>query len=260
MYLGIFGTLVSFGLIAATALVVRRYGPVIPASIETMFTAGDLATTDYFARKVRFFSLSRTVSFAMTIGTLGFVISSISRFPLDGLAEVLMMTAACTQWVLTAYVGRKLFYSVLMLQSVVSLKVGSDAFRTRRLDIANAIVRLAATASVIFLYVLVRSNVDAPFAYDSPIGTAARVLLLGPPVAATAAFLVLNFLPREALRQIYSKSIDVEVAQRGVSPDAQIAFETRLREDLGRSSQPRFTDLPIVLAAAVTLLEFVVYH
>lgn len=257
MYIGLFGTLVSLGLIAGAALTTSRFQRLIPASIEAAFATSDLAATSYFAGKRRFFSISRTVTFAFIFGVVGFSISSMSRFPASGLAEALMMAAAYVQWVLISYVCRKLFYSVVMLQSVVSLTVAADAFRKRHLNVIDTVVRLIATFSGVFLFVLVRTYYDAPFLYTGMLGAGARVLVLLPPVVAIVTFLVLNFLPRVALQQIYDKSIDALVAQLGVAGDAQIALETRLRDDLRRSSQPSWADLPISLVAAATLLEFV---
>lgn len=257
MYVGLFGTLVSLGLVVGAALAISRYQRLIPASIEAVFATSDLATTSYFAEKRRFFNISRTVTFAFLFGVAGFAISSMSRFPATGLAEALMMAAAYVQWVLISYVGRKLFYSVIMLQAVVQLSVTGDVFHKRQLHLIDAVLRLIATQSVVFLFILVRNYYDAPFLYDGALGAGARVLLLLSPAAATVAFLVLNFLPRVVLQQIYDKSIDAIVGLRGVAGDVQLALENRLRDDLRRSSGPSWTDVPISLVAAATLMEFI---
>jgi hypothetical protein len=259
MYVGLFGTLVSLGLAIATALTVARYEHVVPLSIEAAFSNDELPE-GYFKKRSSFRSRWSTAIFAGELGVLGFAISSLSRFPLRGLAEALMMQAAFFQWVLIAYVIRKLCYAVMMLSSVVSLTAHEDVFRKRQLDFINSFVRLVATLSVIFLYVLVRSYYYAPFLYDSAIGISARVFLLAPPAAATAVFLVFNFMPRETLRQIYENALDALIAQRPVSNESHIALENRLRDDLRRSSKPGLADLPIALAALTTLLEFIVYR
>jgi hypothetical protein len=260
MYIGIFGSLVSFGLAVATALTVARYQHLVPLSIEASFRIDDLSATDYSQRRDRYRSRVRSMTFAMEFGVFGFWLSSVSHFPLRGLAESLLMFVAFLQWVLSGYVIRKLYFAFAMLTSVVSLDADEDVFRMRKLDSITSFIRVVTTLGVTFFYVLVRSYYHAPFMYDSVIGTSARVFLLGAPAAATAAFLVFNFLPRETLRQIYENALDAFIAQQPVSNEAHIFLENRLRDDLRRSLKPNLADLPIALAALTTLLEFIVYR
>jgi hypothetical protein len=259
-YVGLFGSLVSFGLAVATALTVARYELLVPLSIEASFGKDDLSATDYSQRRDRYRSKIRSIVFATEFGVLGFVLSSLSRFPLRGLAESLLMSVAFIQWILSGYVVRKLYYAFLMLLSVVSLDGDEDVFRMRKLDASSSFIRVATTLGVICFYVLVRSYYHAPFMYDSVIGTTARVFLLGAPAAATAVFLAFNFLSRETLLQIYENALDAYIAQRPLSNESHIVLENRLRDDLRRSLKPNLADLPIALAALTTLLEFIVYR
>ncbi|HEX3533457.1 MAG TPA: hypothetical protein VHT23_04495 [Gemmatimonadaceae bacterium] len=259
MYISFFGALVSFGLAIATALTVAHYQHLVPRSIEASFARDDLDATDYSDRRDRYYSPFSSMIFAMEFGILGFVISSMSHFPLHGIAESLLMIVSFTQWVLIGYVVRKLYYAFRMLTSVAFLDAGEYAFRQRQLDAIASFMRVVTTMGVIFFYVLGRTYYYAPFLYDSAIGTSARVFLLGAPAAATAAFLVFNFLPRETLRQIYENALDDYIAERPAPNESQILIETRLREDLRRTLRPNLADLPIALAALATLLKFTVY-
>src|SRR5205807_1737480 len=113
----------------------------------------------------RYRSKIRSIVFATEFGVLGFVLSSLSRFPLRGLAESLLMSVAFIQWILSGYVVRKLYYAFLMLLSVVSLDGDEDVFRMRKLDASSSFIRVATTLGVICFYVLVRSYYHAPFMY-----------------------------------------------------------------------------------------------
>ena len=260
MYISFFGSLVSFGLAIGTALTVVHYQYLVPLSIEASFGGDDLSATDYSQRKDRYRSPVRSVTFAAEFGVIGFIISDVSHFPLQGIAESLLMIVAFFQWVLIGYVVRKLYYAFMMVASVAFLEADEDAFRRRKLDAIASFMRVVTTMGVIFFYVLVRTYYYAPFMYDSVIGTSARVFLLGAPAAATAAFLLLNSLPRETLRQIYENALDAYVAQRPPLNESQILLENRLRDDLRRSLRPNLADLPIALAALMTLFEFIVYR
>jgi hypothetical protein len=256
LYIDVFGTFVSLGLITAIAFITGRYGSLIPASIERAFTLGDLLSTEYYRQKLRFLSIRRTVAFAAEVGIFGFVISSIAHYPLRGLSEVFMIFAAFTQWALTAYVTRKLFYALSMLQSVIPAKGDGEIFRGRRLDMVNAIIRLLTTAGVIYIYFLLRGYMHAPYVYNSAVGSSARVLLLLPPAALSLAFLVLNFIPPEILRQIYRQSADAIIAEAGIPLHAKVALERGFSDDLRRISRLTLTDLPIMIMAGITLLQF----
>lgn len=261
-----FRTLVSFGLILGTALVVYRSQHVIPETIERAFTAGELSKTDYRLYRQKFWSLRRTIIFAGELVVIAFVVFAYCRFPLNQLGANLMIAVGCIQYALGSYVGRKLGYAGMMLHSLLRAPVNRNLFKRRELDEINTYVHVASSLTVIFVYVHVLGYYTGPFAYDSILGASLRPLLLIPAIIATPVLLIFNFYPRAVLRKIYSQSIDVEMKQlrAALRSEALSAFEKRsyliefdkmCREELRNSLQLTLSDLPIALTILIMLLE-----
>ena len=105
----------------------------------------------------------------------------------------------------------------------------------------------------------------APFAYDTMFKQSVRTFLILPAIMATPVLLIFNFYPREVLRKLYSKSIDVEITnlRRKLRDENLNAYEKRSyliefnkmsREELRYSFQLALTDLPI----GITILAMVI--
>jgi len=268
-YIAEFGTLVSLGTIASTALIVWRSQNVICNTIEAAFDANELSATSYFEHRTRFYSKRRTVQFATEMIIIAFIIFRVCHFPLDPGGEALMMVAVCAQYALASYVGRKLRYASMMLQSLLKIDVKRNLFHSRALDDINTAVHVASTLTMVWVYVHVRANYTARFAYDTPIGNSAKVFLLLPAVLAVPVLLMFNLFPREALRRIYSKSIDVELrqVQRRLRSESLNALEKRLfllefnktcRDELRHSLQLTLGDLPIAITIFIMVIEPVI--
>lgn len=266
MYVLSFNTLVTLGLIAGTTLIVGQSQHVIPEIIEEAFTSSELLATTYYENKQKFYSLRRTVVFASEFITIGFIILLYCRFPLSGLAEALMLLAGCAQWALASYVGRKLRYAGMMLHSLLEVKVSRNLFKDRSLDTINTAVHIGSTLTVIFVYLHIRSYYEGPFLYDSFIGRSAQVFLLLPAVLATPVLLIFNFFPREVLRKIYNRSIDVEVQNiqellrdEALSPFAKklrlLELSKMYRDELRYSLQLTLSDLPIGVTILIMVAE-----
>jgi hypothetical protein len=266
LYIESFNILVTLGLIAATALIVRHSQNLIPQTIESAFNETELWTTAYFENKRKFFSVRRTITFASEFLVIGFIIFHYCHFPLPPLAEGCMIVAGCLQWVLASYVGRKLRYAGMMLHSLLDVEVTRNFFKERELDIINTAVNVASTLTIIFVYLHVRSYYNGPFLYDSFIGKSAQVFLLLPAVLATPVLLMFNFFPREVLRKIYDKSIDIEIrnVHEELQHEALSAFEKRLRlmefgkmhrEELRYNLQLTLSDLPIGITILIMVAE-----
>lgn len=266
LYIGPFNTLVTLGLIIGTTLIVAYAQNLIPDTIEAAFNPSELSPTEYYENKRRFYSLRRTITFASEFIIMGFVILHFCDFPISGLPKVLMIVAGCAQWGLASYVGRKLRYAGMMLHSLLSVKVTRNLFKKRELDLINTAVHLASTLTIIFVYLHVRSYYNGPFEYGTFLGKSAQVFLLLPAVLATPVLLMFNFFPREVLRKIYDKSIDVEVrdVQEEMKNEGLSGFEKKLRlmelgkmhrEELRYSLQLTLGDLPIGITILAMLIE-----
>src|SRR5258705_12055264 len=96
-YTSSFKTIVSLGLILGTALITYRFQHLIPNTIEAAFTHEQLAKTDYFVNKQKFYSLFRSITFSAEFIVVSFLIFSYSQFPLSSRGEALMIIAGCTQ-------------------------------------------------------------------------------------------------------------------------------------------------------------------
>ncbi|MBZ5509192.1 MAG: hypothetical protein LAO78_27340 [Acidobacteriia bacterium] len=265
-YTSSFKTIVSLGLILGTALIIFRYQNVIVEVIETAFTKSDLSTTEYFTHKRVFQSALRSIEFSAEFIIVGFIIFSYCRFPLQGLAERLMVIAACIEYALGVYVGRKLLAAGLMLHALLKVKVTRNLFARRELDDINTFVNVASTLTIIFVYVHVMGYHGGPFKYDSMLGPSVKIFLVLPAVIATPVLLIFNFYPREVLRRLYRESIDLEITRlQGVLQNEKVSaseqrsyllqFDKLSREELRYSLQLTINDLPIGITILAMVLQ-----
>jgi hypothetical protein len=138
-YTSSFKTVVSLGLITGTALIIYRSQDLIPQTIETAFSSDQLADTKYAMYKWWFYSKKHSVIFSAEFVVVAFVIFTYCQFPLTTRGEVLMVVAACIQYALGVYVGRKLCYAGMMLHSLLSMMSELDkSDRQSTLDAAGA--------------------------------------------------------------------------------------------------------------------------
>ena len=261
-----FKTLFALGLILGTALVVFRSQNVIPQTIEAAFTDAHLSQTQYSLYKMRFQSPRRSIVFAAEFIVVAFVIFVYCGFPLSRPSEVIMIIAACAQYALGVYVGRKLFYAGMMLHSLLGARVERNLFRERELDEINSYVHIASTLTVIFVYVHVIGYYTGPFLYRSFLGQSVKPLLLLPALIATPVLLIFTFYSRAVLRKLYSQSIDYEIENlRQVLQDEKlsayekrsylIAFDKMSRDELRYSLQLTLSDLPIGITILIMVLQ-----
>jgi hypothetical protein len=265
-YTSSFKTIISLGLSLGTALIVYLCQNVIPQTIEKAFTETQLAETDYLYYKRRFASLRLSIEFSAEFIVIGFIIFSYCHFPLSRRGEVLMIIAACTQYALGVYIGRKLGYAGMMLHSLLSAPITRNLFKKRELDAINSYVHIASTLTVIFAYIHVMGYFQGPFLYDSILGQSIKPFLLIPAIIATPVLLIFNFYPRAVLRKVYSQSIDVEInrLKKALRSEALSPFEKRsyiievdkmCREELRYSLQLTLSDLPIGITILIMLLQ-----
>lgn len=261
-----FKTIIPLGLSLGTALIVFRSRRVIPETIEAAFTEEQLSKTDYFYYKRRFGLLRLSIEFSAEFVVVGFIIFYYCQFPLPKRAENMMIIAACTQYALGVYIGRKLVYIGMMLHSLQNAPVTRNLFKKRELDGINPYVHVASTLTVIFVYVHVLGYYEGPFRYGSILGESIKLFLLLPAIIATPVLLIFNFYPRAVLRTLYSKSIDVEITRlkEVLQNEGLSAYEKRCylmevdkmsRDELRYSLQLTLSDLPIGITILIMVLE-----
>ena len=266
-YTSSFKTIISFGLILGTWLIVYRAQGVISETIEAAFTQKELDATHYFINKQKFDSLFRSITFSAEFIIVAFVVFEYCcKFELSRWGQIIMIIAMCAQYGLGVYVGRKLMYTGMMLHSLLSVPVRRNLFRKRKLDAINVYVHVASTLTLIFGYIHVRGYFDGQFEFGSMLGESSKVFLLIPVIIATPVLLIFNFYPRAVLRKLYSKSIDVEIRRlkKAMKNDSISDFEKRSyllefekmsRDELRYSLQLTLSDLPIGITILVMALE-----
>jgi hypothetical protein len=265
-YTSLFKTIISLGLILGTALIVFSTQNVIPQTIEAAFTETQLSETDYFYYKRQFFSLRRSITFPIESVVIAFIIFSSCQFPLSRPGEILMVIAACIEYALGAYIGRKFVNACLMLHSLLRITVKRNLFRKRELDAIKPYVYVTSTLTVISVSVHVIGYYGGPFLYGSILGQSIKPFLILPALMATLVFLTLNFYPRAVLQTLYGESIDVEIKRlkKAMRNEALSAYEKRsylmefdkMSRDELRSSLKWLTldDLPIWATILITML------
>jgi hypothetical protein len=261
-----FKTVISLGLILGTAVIIRISQNLIPQTIEDAFTPDELVGTKYSTYKGHLHSLRKSLSFSGIFFGVGFIIFWQADFRLSGAGEVLMMLAACTQYALGVYVGRKLIYGGMMLHSLMDAQVTRNLFKKRELDDINSYVHLASTLTIIFVYVHVMSYYEGPFAYSMWTGQSIRLFLVLPAIIASPVLLIFNFYPRSVLRKLYDQSIDVEIESlKATLKDEKIGdyekrsrliqFDKMLRDELRYNLQLTLSDLPIGITILIMVLQ-----
>lgn len=265
-YTNSFKTLVSFGLVLGTTLILLRTQKVVQTTVERAFTKDQLLKTKYYIYRDHFWRRRKTMIFAGQLTIIGFVVFSSCKFPLTGSGEVLMMIAACGQYALGSFVGRKLMYTGMMLHSLTQVRVTRNLFAQRKLDDINIFVILASTLTIIFVYIHVLSYFNAPFLYDGPFEKSVKIFLAFPAVIATPVLLIFNFYPREVVRRLYDKSIKVELRnlrrylRNETLSDYEkrsclIEFDKMSREELRYRLQLTLSDLPFGITILIMVLE-----
>ncbi len=177
-----------------------------------------------------------------------------------------MMIAACVQYALGAYVGRKLIYIGMMLHALMNVEVTHNLFQKRELDEINSYVNVASTLTIISVYIHVVTYYNGPFLFDSGLGESIKIFLIFPAIIATPVLLIFNFYPRAVLRKLYSESIDIEIKnlQEKLRDESLTAFEKRSyliefnkmsRDELRYSLQLTLSDLPIGITILFMLLD-----
>lgn len=260
-----FKTIISLGLILGTAMIVFRTQKLIPQTIEAAFDDDDLPDDYYYYRR-RFSSLRISLTFMAEFVVVGFIIFSYCQFPLPARGENLMMIAACTEYALGVYVGRKLIYTGMMLHSLLPIDVRRNLFRKRELNAINPYVNVASTLTIIFVYIHVRGYFEGPFLYNSILGHSIKPFLLIPAIIATPVLLIFNFYPRAVLRKLYDKSIDVEIKRlKKAMQDEELSpyekrsylleFDKMSRDELRYNLQLTLSDLPIGITILIMVLE-----
>jgi hypothetical protein len=265
-YASSFMTIIALGLIVGTALIIYRTQDVIPETIEAAFTRQQLSETDYYLYKQRFYSRVRSVTFSGLFVAIGFPIFYFSQFPLSDWAEALMIIAACTQYALGVYVGRKLCYAGMMLHSLLAITVTRNLFRERELDEINSYVHLVSTLTIIFVYIHVAGYYGGPFLYKSVLAQSTKPFLVLPVVIAMPVLLIFNFYPRAVLRKVYDHSIDVEIRNlRDTLHSEELSehekrtylmeVDKMSRDELRYNLQLTLSDLPIGITILIMILQ-----
>jgi hypothetical protein len=260
-----FNTLISLGLILGSAVVVYRTQDEVPACIQKAFNDSELSATDYFKYRKRYVSRRRSVSFSAEFVVVAFVIFSLAHFPESAIAEKFLLVAACTEYALGVYVGRKLIYAGMMLHSLQKIPIQKNLFASRALDGINSYVNIVSTLTIIFSYIHVRNYYNGPFLFDSFLEQGIRPLLLLPAIIAAPVLLIFNFYPRIVLRKIYSESIDVEIEtlqerlrNENLSMFEResyiIAFDKMSRDELRYRLRLTLSDLPIGITILIMVL------
>lgn len=264
-YVRSFNTAIAFGLIIGTALIVYHTQAVIPQIIESCFKAEQLPT-EYVNYRSRYNNSGDSITFMGEFAIVAFVVFAYCNFPLSPVGTTAMILAACAQWALGVYVGRKLCYAGMMLHSLTDVTPTKNLFEHRELDGINTYVHIASTLTIIFVYVHVRAYFQGPFLYQSTGGETVKLFLVLPAIIATPVLLIFNFYPRIVLRKLYSESIDHEVKElqatlqdEAPSPYAKrsylIAFDKMYRDELRYSMQLTLSDLPMGVTILIMILE-----
>lgn len=263
-----FNCAVAGGLVATAAVLLLRTQSYIPEIIERAFTERQLATTDYYADRGRFFSLRRSLTFSSSFAIGAFAIFYLARFPFRGLPEYFMIAFGCMQYAMGVYVGRKLFYIAQMLRSIDGLRVSKDLFQSDKLAGISTYVNAVSTLTVILVFVGVRTYYYAPFEYDTIVGSSVRAFMLLPAIIAIPVLVLFNYFPRNVVKRLYEHSIGYSRRRiEGKLKDKKLSDFERLsylveydrisRDELKHRLKMTLSDLPMAITLGIAVLSIV---
>lgn len=208
-------TPISLGLIIGTALVVFHSQAVFPATIEAAFSYSQLAKTDYCLYKQRFLSGKRSVLCVAEFFMVSLIIFSDGQFPLQGLAEFLVIIPACLQYALLVYASRKIFYAGMMLHSLLDVVVDRDLFKEHELDDAKVWTHMTSALAIVSIFIHIIGYNEGTFLLSSLVGESVKPFLMLPPLLAATMLVILIFHARFVLGKLYDRSIAIEENKSG---------------------------------------------
>lgn len=261
-----FNCAIAGGLVATTAILVRRTQSYIPQIIEEAFTRKELTGTDYFLNRAKFQSMARSLAFSSSFAIVAFTIFFVARFPFTGLAANFLIAFGCMEYALGVYIGRKLFYIAQMLRSIDGIPVSKDIFQADKLAGISTYVNAVSTMTAVLVFVGVRSYYYAPFEYGSIFGTSVRAFMLLPAIIAIPVLALFNYYPRTVVRHLYEQSISHTLTRlrSKLKNEALTDFErlTYLvetdkvsRDELKYRLRMTLTDLPMAVTLALAVLS-----
>lgn len=204
-----FKTPIALALIIGTALFAFRSQDILPNTIEATLSDAQLAPTDYSLYRQRLLSRRRSLALVTEVAATVFVVLVYCQFPLQGLAETLMIVSACVQYALLVYVGRKLFYAGMMLHSLLDVVIDRNLFKEREIDDVKTWINMVSALTIIFICIHFIGYSEGPFLFKSLIGEIMRPFLMVPAFLAAATLALLNFHAKFVLGELYSRSISV---------------------------------------------------
>jgi hypothetical protein len=263
-----FNCLVSGGLVIGTALFVMFTEKSIPELVEKSFPNSALQKTSYFRFKRRYSAKIQQMVFSATYVVIAFGIFYYCQFPYTELINNLLLFFACSQYGLLLYVGRKIYFTAYMLNSLSTAPLRRSLLKNTEITNIASYVNIVSTLTVASLYTNAVSFYRGPFLYSSIFGYSPRLFLLLPVVAAVPAVIIFNFYPRIILRRLYEKSIAKEVAalQRRLRKNnlsaadfeaLSIDYDRLKQAELKERLQLTLSDAPMAVAIIVALFGLV---
>ena len=264
-----FNCVFSSGLILGTASFVYFTQKDVICLIEETFDKHDLKNPEFKESKRRYLSRRRSISFATEFICVAFLIFYFCKFPFSGFPEYALIAVGCAQYGLGVYVGRKLFYFSKMLFSMEQFSTKKDVFANNNLGLISSYVNILSTLTLIFVYVHIKSFYNAPFEYNTILGSLTKHFLLIPGIIATPVLVIFNFYPRNVLRVLYSKSIEIKMKEltkslkdKDLTVFEQLTYlaerEKMSRDELKYRLQLSLSDIPIgitIMALIFTLIK-----
>lgn len=205
-----FNCAVSGGLLIGAALLIHQTQSSVPEKLEQALGPDICDQTTYKEQKSRYLSPQRSALFCGQFIIVGASIFYFAKFPSPIGAEISMILFGCIQYACGVYVGRKMFYIAQMLNAVEDQDVTEELFDKDALASILIYVNAVSIITISFVYMHVMSYFYAPFQFSSFMGSSIKILLVLPAVLATPVVVLFNFYPKNVVKKLYSKSIDMK--------------------------------------------------
>lgn len=225
----------------------------------------------YTRHKKTYFSVKSSMRISTIHIILSFIFFHFAKFPYhDKIAENAMIIYACTLLACGVYIGRKIFYIALMLQSIESIKLDKDIFSNNRLGGITIYVNVITTFTVLAIWFCISSCYNGPFEYSTQLGDSVKIFMFFPAISAMPVLIIFNYYPRNLIRQLYTKSINIKIdllnkelsKKKDISEFEKIQYLSEVdkisRDELKYKLRLALNDLPLIITIIIMLISLMV--
>jgi hypothetical protein len=264
-----FNCFINGGLLFGLAFQIYKTQDFLPNLLKNVFGEEKLRKSNIYLRHLAtYYSVRSSLRISTIHIILSFLLFYFARFPYaNNIAEISMILYSCSLFACGVYVGRKIFYSSLLLRSIEEIELDDDIFSEDKLGGISSYVNVVTTFTVIAVWFLINSYYKGPFRYDTQIGDSVKILMFYPAILSMPVLIIFNYYPRTLIRKLYVKSINNKInlikkelnEKNEISEFEKIQYLCEIdkisKDELQYKLRLALNDLPLMITIVIMLLS-----